>query len=156
MASHPSRPNNVKRRKTARLRRANNNLKEFLTAQAARLLSSASGRDFTATAATDVCAATAHGFVTGKGPIALTNDGGALPAGTSATVMYWPIRVDADSFKLATSRKKAFAGTAVDITGTGTGTHTAKYAVTVAALMERLRDGVTHRALRAATDIDNL
>lgn len=65
---------------------------------------------------------TAHGYYTGvKG--ALTTSG-VLPGGLSAT-NYYVIRVDANTFKLATSAANALAGTAVDITSAaGGGTHT--------------------------------
>lgn len=80
--------------------------------------------DFTATHATETFTATAHGLVTGDGPIRLTNSGGALPAGLATGTDYYVIRVDADNFKLATTRENAWAGTNVLITGNGTGTHT--------------------------------
>lgn len=71
---------------------------------------------------------TAHGLVTGD-KIALTT-GGVLPAGLSAT-NYFIIRVDANTYKFATTLVNAQAGTAVDITAAaGGGTHT----VTPAAL----------------------
>lgn len=61
----------------------------------------------------------AHGFITGT-KIALTT-GGTLPAGLTAT-NYWVIKVDANTIKLAaTSLANAVAGTAVDITGDGSG-----------------------------------
>lgn len=66
-----------------------------------------------------------HGFETGYGPFRLYNTGGALPGGTDSTTKYWSIKVDANTFKLATSRANALAGTAVDITSAaGGGTHT--------------------------------
>lgn len=66
-----------------------------------------------------------HGFVTGEGPFRLTNSGGALPGGSATATNYWAISVDANTFKLATSRANAIAGTAVDITSAaGGGTHT--------------------------------
>lgn len=63
-----------------------------------------------------------HGYATGlKG--ALTTSG-VLPAGLSATD-YWIIKVDADTYKFATSAANALAGTAVDITAAaGGGNHT--------------------------------
>jgi len=76
---------------------------------------------FTA-ATTDICTATAHGFTTGD-RVRLTNSGGALPAGLAASTDYYVIKLTADTFKLATSDALATAGTAVDVTGTGTGTH---------------------------------
>jgi len=75
---------------------------------------------FTA-AVTDICTAVAHGYATGLRVAATTT--GTLPAGLSAT-NYWIIKIDADTFKLASSAANALAGTAVDITGTGTGVHT--------------------------------
>jgi len=79
---------------------------------------------FTADAATDKIAITGHGLTTGAGPFQATNSGGALPAGLAVSTDYWWIRVDADHGKLATSRANAIAGTAIDISGAGTGTHT--------------------------------
>lgn len=81
-------------------------------------------KTFTA-ATTDIVTATAHAFTTGDGPFQLTNSGGALPAGLAVTTDYYVIVIDANTFRLATSRPNALAGTpVVDITGTGTGTHT--------------------------------
>lgn len=60
----------------------------------------------------------AHGYITGT-KIALTTTG-SLPAGLSAT-NYWVIKVTAGTLKLATSLANAVAGTAVDITGDGSG-----------------------------------
>lgn len=47
-----------------------------------------------------------------------------LPAGLSAATNYYLIRVDDNSCKLATSYANAVAGTAIDITTAGSGTHT--------------------------------
>lgn len=77
---------------------------------------------FTA-AATDICTATAHGLQTGDGPVQLTTTD-TLPAGLALLTDYWIIRIDANTFYFASSRANALAGTAVDITDTGTGTHT--------------------------------
>lgn len=65
---------------------------------------------------------TAHGFKRGlKGQFTTT---GGLPAGLSAATDYFVIVVDANTYKVATSLANAQAGTAVDITTQGTGTHT--------------------------------
>jgi Phage tail tube protein len=80
---------------------------------------------FTADAGTDVITtATNFYFPKGYGPFQLTNSGGALPAGLSAATNYWIIPTGLNAGKLATSYANAIAGTAVDITGAGTGTHT--------------------------------
>lgn len=79
---------------------------------------------FTANAGTDELTAAAHGLTTGDGPVRGTNSGGALPAGLALATDYWAIRVDDNTFKLATSLPNAIAGTAIDITTAGTGVHT--------------------------------
>jgi hypothetical protein len=63
----------------------------------------------------------AHGLVTGTKVAATTAI--TLPTGLSAT-NYWVIKVDADTIKLASSLANAEAGTAVDLTGEGSGQHT--------------------------------
>lgn len=68
----------------------------------------------------DTVTVVAHGYTTGVKE-ALT--GATLPAGLSAT-NYFMIVVDANTLKFATSQANVLAGTAVDITDYGTGTHT--------------------------------
>jgi hypothetical protein len=65
---------------------------------------------------------TAHGAVTGYGPVrfALTGDASALPAPLAISTDYWLIRIDANTVKVATSFANALAGTAIDITDVGT------------------------------------
>lgn len=80
--------------------------------------------DATFTAATtDVVTITAHGLLTGDGPFRVSSST-TLPAGLAAATDYWIIKIDANTFKFASSLANAVAGTAVDITDTGTGTHT--------------------------------
>ena len=79
---------------------------------------------FTTTHASETVNSTAHGLLTGDGPIRLTNSGGALPAGFAVDTDYYVIYSSANAFFLAASRALAFAGTKVAITGDGTGTHT--------------------------------
>jgi len=81
---------------------------------------------FTA-AISDVCTSVAHGFLTGL-KVQLTTTT-TLPAGLSLATDYWVIKLTADTFKLAASLADALAGTAVNITDTGTGTHTITPAV---------------------------
>lgn len=85
---------------------------------------SISATTFTTTHGSDLVNSNAHGLVTGDGPIRLTNSGGALPAGSAVDTDYYVVANDANSFKLATTRANAFAGTVVNLTGDGTGTHT--------------------------------
>lgn len=63
-----------------------------------------------------------HMLSTGEGPFRLATSGG-LPAGLAAATDYWAINVSTSAIKLATSSANAEAGTAVDITTAGTGTH---------------------------------
>lgn len=93
---------------------------------ATRVLSSASST-FTADASTDICTGaifTTSANTTGCA-VTLTSTG-TLPAGLATSTTYFVIRVDqnAGTFKLATSLANADAGTAIDITSAGSGTHT--------------------------------
>lgn len=85
---------------------------------------------FTATFSTSTFTLTAHGLFTGDGPLRPSNTGGALPAGLNAATNYWVIKIDANTFKLATSAANAFAGTNVTITDNGTGQQTLTAQVT--------------------------
>lgn len=73
---------------------------------------------------------TAHGFATGM-KFQLTTSGG-LPTGLSLATDYYAIVVDANTIKFATSQANALAGTAVDLTGAGTGTQTVVVTTTIA------------------------
>lgn len=76
------------------------------------------------TTGTDTIAETAHGMVTGAGPFRLSTSG-VLPAGLAVDTNYWIIAPTVDTYKLASSKVNALAGTAVDITAAaGGGTHT--------------------------------
>lgn len=63
-----------------------------------------------------------HGFSTAD-RIYLTTTG-ALPTGLTANTLYYVIAVDASTFRLATTRANARAGTAINTTGSQSGTHT--------------------------------
>lgn len=82
----------------------------------------AAGQAFTA-ASTDICTATAHGYETGD-RVRVTTTAADLPAGLAVDTTYYVIKLTADTFKLASSDANATAGTAVDISDAGTGTHT--------------------------------
>lgn len=75
-------------------------------------------RTFTASAATDVLTATAHGFIDGQ-IVVLMNTGGSLPGGLSSLAYYYVRDKTTDTFKLAAS----LGGTAIDLTSDGTGTN---------------------------------
>jgi hypothetical protein len=73
----------------------------------------------------DVITKTAHGMPTGAGPFRFATTG-ALPTGTGIAVdtNVWIIAPTADTYKLATSKANALAGTAIDITAAGSGSST--------------------------------
>lgn len=70
----------------------------------------------------DTLNATGHGLYTGDGPFFIVNDGGALPDGIVSGVLYYVIRVDADTLRLAITRELAGAGIYVELDSDGTGT----------------------------------
>lgn len=82
---------------------------------------------FTA-AVTDICTASAHAYKNGDMVVLTTTD--TLPAGLVTGKVYWVIEVTTNTFKLSdTSVVNYITGAgqspqAVDITDTGTGTHT--------------------------------
>lgn len=88
---------------------------------AAITVSTPSAGAFTA-ADTDICTKATHGMKTGL-KVQVSTDG-VLPAGLAAATDYFVIVLTANTFKLASSLVNANAGTAVDITDAGTGTHT--------------------------------
>jgi len=65
-----------------------------------------------------------HGFYTGQ-KLQLTTTS-ALPTGLSASTTYYVIQDTANTFKLATSLANAAAGTAINTSGSQSGTHTAE------------------------------
>lgn len=65
---------------------------------------------------------TAHGLLTGDAVYLTTT--GALPTGLSANTIYYAVKIDANTFNLATSRANAYAGTKINTSGTQSGTHT--------------------------------
>lgn len=79
---------------------------------------------FTADSTTDQLLHTAHGLLTGDGPVRVSNGGGGLPSGLVAATDYYVILVDANHLQLAPTRADAFAGFALDLLSNGTGTQT--------------------------------
>lgn len=63
-----------------------------------------------------------HGFLTGESIYLTTTD--ALPTGLAVDTLYFVITVDANTFRLATSYANAIAGTAINTSGSQSGTHT--------------------------------
>jgi microcystin-dependent protein len=78
---------------------------------------------FTVTIATPaVFTLSGHGLTTGQSVYLTTT--GALPTGLTANTLYYVIRIDANTFNLATSRANAIAGTKIATSGTQSGVHT--------------------------------
>jgi hypothetical protein len=80
----------------------------------------------TFTNGTDLCNLNGHLLSTGD-CVEYTNTGGALPPELTANTNYFVIYNDANSFKLATTLANAIAGTAINLSGDGTGTHTLRH-----------------------------
>lgn len=94
-----------------------------LSVQATWDVTTPAGQTFTTLVlASDTLSATAHGMQTGL-KVRLTTTT-TLPAGLALATDYYVINVSANVFKLASSLVDALAGTAVDVTDAGTGTHT--------------------------------
>lgn len=64
-----------------------------------------------------------HGLATGDSIFLTTT--GALPTGLSANTRYWVVKIDANTFSLATSLANALAATKIATSGSQSGTHTA-------------------------------
>ncbi|HTM19696.1 MAG TPA: hypothetical protein VL172_04285 [Kofleriaceae bacterium] len=72
---------------------------------------------------TDVITVTSHGLANLSGPYQISKGAGAtLPGNVKDATNYWVIVTGTDTFKLASSRANAVAGTAVDISSNGSGT----------------------------------
>ena len=81
---------------------------------------------FTVTIASPcVATLTAHGLVTGDRVYATTS--GALPTGLTASTTYFVIKIDANTFNLATSQVNALTNTKINTSGSQSGTHTLFY-----------------------------
>ncbi len=79
---------------------------------------------FTVTIASPaVVTLTGHGLATGDSVYLTTS--GALPTGLAINTRYWVIKVDANTFNLASSLANALAGTKINTSGSQSGTHTA-------------------------------
>ncbi len=68
-----------------------------------------------------------HNFATGQTVILTTSN--TLPAPLAVLTTYYVINLTSGTFKLASTLADALAGTPIDITTTGTGTHTATSAI---------------------------
>lgn len=123
---------------------------------------------FTADATANTLTIAAHGLQTGDGPLRATTTT-TLPGGLALATDYWFVRVDANTVKACTSRENALATvpTVIDITDTGTGTHTLSDTASSRALADNvwyslevakrtlLTNAQTHAAPTAiATDLD--
>jgi len=78
----------------------------------------------TADDSTDVVTATDQTVMTNTGTEVEFTTTGTLPGGLSVSTRYYLIYQSATTFKVASSYANAIAGTAINITDTGSGTHT--------------------------------
>ena len=75
-------------------------------------------------AATDLCTVASGTIPTFTGTEVTLTTTGTLPAGLSTSTTYYMVFQSASTFNLSTSLANSLAGTVVDITDTGSGTHT--------------------------------
>lgn len=105
----------------------------------------------------DTLTSVGHGFIAGvyPGPFYVESTG-SLPSPAAADTPYWVIRTSADAFQLATSQQNAKAGTAVNLTSSGSGTITLVRTVDTQAsgsvLFTAVARGVWSTDSSAATD----
>lgn len=79
------------------------------------------------TTGSDLITKASHGLTTGD-KVYLTNSGGALPGGLSASTTYFAIATTSGTFKLASSLVNAVGNSPIDITSAaGGGTHTLQF-----------------------------
>ncbi len=71
---------------------------------------------------TDAISETSHNYYTGL--VGQFTTSGSLPGGLSLSTDYYVIKVNVNSYQVASSKANADAGTQVNITSTGSGTHT--------------------------------
>ena len=86
-----------------------------------RPASDGGSQNFTVNDSTDVATCGTHGYSNGD-PIVVTSTT-TLPTPLAENTEYYVIYIDADTFKFAATYGDAVDGTAIDITDTGTGTH---------------------------------
>jgi hypothetical protein len=89
-----------------------------------------SSQAFTADAGTEQLALASTTSLPTGSRVRASNTGGALPAPLAAGTTYYVINVDATHVNLATSLALAKAGTAIDLTDAGSGTHALLYGLT--------------------------
>lgn len=86
-------------------------------------LAALTAKTFTAAGfASSQLTATSHTFVTGDGPVYLTNSGGALPTGLVASKGYWLYVVDANTVSLCASARDAMNAIVETFTSADSGT----------------------------------
>ncbi len=97
--------------------------RNFVFSQASVQFTNGKAETFTVTIATPgVVTQANHGLITGQ-VVQLTTDG-SLPTGLATSTNYYVIRIDQDTFWLATSLANALAGTKITTSGSQSGTHT--------------------------------
>lgn len=92
--------------------------------------------DVDTTADTFLVASNTDKWITGMAVVLTTT--GSLPGGLSLATTYYVIRSDSTHIKFASSLANAVAGTAIDITSIGSGTHTTTHTLTARTLGQKL------------------
>lgn len=113
----------------------------------------AKGVTFTADASANTIALANGNLALTTGANVRVSTTGGLPGGLAAATDYWFINLGSNVGKLATSLENAKAGTAIDITSAGTGTHTLSISTTFTAdaTANELTLGDSSQRLRTGT-----
>lgn len=136
--------------------RHSENFLTFCRRQAERLYGTVILSSVTFDNTTNTVLSTAHGLVSGNGPIVLGTDG-VLPTGLDESVVYWVNAATADTLTLHMSEEDAIAGTnAVTFTDNGTGTATAHDPFEALNVFLAMKDGKSPREIKGITDPANL
>jgi hypothetical protein len=154
MAKTPriSRRRHLRHSNYSRVRR-DERLLDFWAAEASDLADTATPKTFTA-ATNDRLTINSHGYSEGEGPFVVSSSD-TLPAGLTAGELYWVSVFDANTLTLHRGKREGVSGLRVDITSTGTGTHSIEFAETAEAMFHFQRENKP-RAIAAATDVDTL
>lgn len=89
------------------------------------------------TTATDLITVASNVDKWNTGMLVRATTTGTLPTGLALATDYFVIRMSATTIKLASNLTNALAGTAIDITAQGTGTHTLTHTLTARAVGDR-------------------
>jgi len=128
--------------------------KAWLTARALVFAGTGASAPITV-AVTDIITLAGHGQVSGNGPFVMITDG-TLPTGLAVDTQYFVGVIDANTFYFHRTSKDAVNDTnRVDITDTGSGTHSLRADERSESVVTLMKQGVSTTRLQGSADIDD-